>query len=102
VDDDQVKRTIEELEVALGQEALLAAEQSLAEDDPVFLKRFRAQYRAEIATVITVFTLLATGTVLLTVGFATASWAAWTAGVLAFLASFAVDEHHKHTVRRTL
>jgi small-conductance mechanosensitive channel len=100
VDDDQVKRTIEALEVALADEALVGVEQGLAQDDPVFLKRFHAHYRAEIATVVTVFVLLATGAVLLTVGVATTSWVVWVAGVVAFLASFAVDEHHKHSVRR--
>jgi hypothetical protein len=100
VDDEQVKRTIEELELSLAQETLVVVEQGLAQDDPAFLKRFHAHYRAEIATVITVFILLASGAVLLTVGVATASWAIWVAGVVAFLASFAVDEHHKHAVRR--
>ena len=88
MDDDQVKRTIEELE------------QGLTEDDPAFLKRYRALYRAEIATVISVFLLLASGTVLLTVGLATISWPTWIAAIVAFAASFIIDEHHKRTLRR--
>lgn len=86
---DQVSRTIQEVE------------QRLAHDDPALMKRFQAVQRAEIATALTVFLLLAGGAVLLTVGFATLSWPTWIAGVLALLASFAVDEHHQHTLRRT-
>jgi Protein of unknown function (DUF3040) len=101
MNDDQVSRRIEELERALAQDAIEKVEHDLACDDPAFTKRFRALHRAEIATVLTVFVLLAAGAVLLTVGFATRSWPTWIAGVLAFLASFAVDEHHKHALRRT-
>jgi hypothetical protein len=89
MDDDQVERTIAEVE------------RGLAHDDPALLKRFRAVHRAEIATVIAVFSLLATGTVLLTVGLAIISWPAWVTGILAFAASIAIDEHHKRSLRRT-
>jgi hypothetical protein len=101
VNEDQVSRRIEELERALVQDTLEEVEQRLAQDDSAFVQRFRAVHRAEIATVVTVFVLLATGTVLLTVGFATLSWPTWIGGVLSFLAAFAVDEHHKHILRRT-
>ena len=101
MDDDQVKRTIEELERALAQDTILGFEQGLAHDDPAFMRRFRAVHRAEIATVITVFLCLASGTVLLTLGLATTSWPAWIGGLVAFAAAFAVDEHHKHTQRQT-
>jgi hypothetical protein len=86
--DDQVSRAIEEIEVGL------------AHDDPAFVRRVRALRRAEIGTVITVFLLLAAGTVLLTVGVATASSIAWGAGLLSFLASFVIDGHHKHALQR--
>jgi urea transporter len=89
MDDDQVERTIAEFE------------QGLAQDDPAFMKRFRAQYRAEITTVVAVFLLLACGTVLLAVGLATISWPTWIAGLVAFAASIAIDEHHKRALRRT-
>ncbi|HEY3142106.1 MAG TPA: DUF3040 domain-containing protein [Acidimicrobiales bacterium] len=88
MNDDQVRRTIEELEG------------SLACDDPALLKRFRALRRADIVNVLSVFALIAAGTVLLTVGLATRSWPLWTVGVAAFLTSFVVDEHHKRTLRR--
>lgn len=101
MDDDQVERTIEELEQALAQDTIMAFEKGLAEGDPAFMKRFRALQRAEIATVVTVCLLLASGTVLLTIGLATISWPAWIAGVAAFAASFAIDEHHKRALRRS-
>ena len=88
MNDDQVRRTIDELEGVL------------AYDDPALLKRFRAVRRADIATVLSVFMLIAAGTVLLTAGLATRSWPLWTVGVSAFLTSFFVDEHHKRTLRR--
>lgn len=89
MDDDLVARNIE------------ALERGLARDDPAFTRRIRCLYRAEVATVISVCLLLAGGTVLLATGLAIGSWAVWIAGVVAFLACFAVDEHHKCTVRRT-
>lgn len=96
MNEDQVRRTIEELERGLTQEAIEDVEQGLADDDPAFVKRAHDFYRAETRTVLAVFLLLALGAVLLTVGVATFSWMAWTAGLLAFLASFLVSERHKH------
>lgn len=100
MDDDQVRRAIEELERGLTQAAIDEAEQALAHDDPALVKRTRAFYRAEVRTALAVFLLLATGAVLLTVGVSTLSWPAWVAGLVAFLASFAANEHHKHVLRR--
>ncbi|HYZ97524.1 MAG TPA: DUF3040 domain-containing protein [Acidimicrobiales bacterium] len=76
-------------------------EQGLVQDDPAFVQRLRALYRAEIAAVVTVFLLLAGGAVLLTVGLATLSWPIWVAGVSALLASVVVDEHHRRVVERS-
>ncbi|HMG41913.1 MAG TPA: DUF3040 domain-containing protein [Acidimicrobiales bacterium] len=76
-------------------------EQCLDADDPAFLRRFDAVCRADLANVIIVFTLLAVGVVCLTVGLATTSWPAWALGLIAFAACFAVDGHHKQTLRRT-
>jgi hypothetical protein len=87
MDDRQVNRAIANIE------------QGLAQDDPTFVRRCRTIYRSEMATVITVFVLLAAGAVLLTVGAATTSWGLWVAGVVAFLASYGVDEHPKHWMR---
>jgi hypothetical protein len=86
---DQVSRSIQELEGWLGH------------DDPKFLKRFRALRRAEVATVLSVFLLIAGGAVLLTLGLATRSWPAWCGGMISLLTSIVVDEHHKHALRRT-
>jgi hypothetical protein len=88
MDDDHVSGAIERIE------------QGLAHEDPAFVQRVRALHRAEIGTAVTVFVLLATGTVLLTVGLATPSWFAWGAGLVALLVAVLVDEHHKHTLRR--
>lgn len=96
--DDDLGPEIERLERSLVRDELAAIEHHLADDDPAFLQRFSATWRAEMATAIAVFALLATGVICLTVGLATASWPVWLAGVGAFAASFAVDEHHKHTL----
>jgi hypothetical protein len=52
-------------------------------------------------TVLSVLGLLAVGAVLLTVGLATLSWPVWSAGLGALAVSVLVDEHHKHTLRRS-
>jgi Protein of unknown function (DUF3040) len=97
--DDEVRRTIDQLERALVRDALEGVEQCLAHDDPAFVRRFHHRCRAEMASAIGVFLLLAVGAVLMTVGFATLSWPAWVAGVLAFLASFGVNAHHDRIIR---
>jgi hypothetical protein len=86
-DDDRFSNAIDEIE------------RGLLHDDPAFVARINALRRSEIGTAITVFVLLASGAVLMTVGFATLSWLAWAAGLLAFLTSFVVDGHHKHVFR---
>jgi Protein of unknown function (DUF3040) len=103
MNDDQVSRTIEELERALRRgevEAIGEVERGLAREDPAFVRRFRGLCRAEAAMAIAVFGLLAAGAVLLTVGLATVSWPSWVAGVAAFLASFGVNHHHDRMVGR--
>lgn len=88
MNDDQVARTIEEIERALVQE------------DPVFLRRVRHLQRREAATVLSVFALLAVGAVLLTVGLATLSWVVWCGGLVSLAAAAAVDQHHQAQLRR--
>jgi hypothetical protein len=88
MNDEQVRRALDEIE------------QTLCQEDPAFVRRVKAMRRAEIGTVFTVAFLLVTGAVLLTVGLATLSWMAWGGGLLALLTSVLVDEHHKHAVRR--
>jgi hypothetical protein len=89
MNDDQVSHTIDEIE------------SGLLHDDGAFVRRWRALRRTDIGTAVTVVVLLAAGAALLTFGLATSSWIAYATGMLAFLTSFAVDEHHKHVLRRT-
>ena len=88
MNDDPVTRAIDEIERALRR------------DDPAFLHRVQQLQRREMANVLTVLTLLASGAVLLTVGLATVSWPIWGAGLIALVASVLVDEHHKHSLDR--
>ena len=97
--DDEVRRTIDQLERSLVRDALADVERCLTQDDPAFVRSFRHRCRLELATAVGVFLLLALGAVLLTVGFATLWWPAWIAGVLAFLASFAVNAQHERILR---
>jgi hypothetical protein len=76
-------------------------ERELRSEDPAFVRRVHAIRRAEVANAFTVVALLASGAVLLAVGLATFSWAVWCAGVVALLASIAVDERHKRVLRRS-
>jgi Protein of unknown function (DUF3040) len=99
--DDEVRRTIDELERALTREAIEEVEHGLARDDPAFVRRVRNHCRAEMATAMSVFLLLATGAVLMTVGLATPSWPTWLAGILAFLASFGANALHERTLHRS-
>jgi hypothetical protein len=88
MDDDQVTRTLDEIERALRQ------------DDPALLQRVSHLQRQELATFLAVVSLLAAGAVLLTVGLATLSWPVWGAGLGTLVASVLVDEYHKHSLKR--
>ena len=61
----------------------------------------RAMFRTDYATYLTVFALIATGARLFTVGLATLSWAAWSAGLLTMLAATLLDAHHRRALQRT-
>jgi hypothetical protein len=98
--DDEVGRELQRLERDLVSDALGVIEHGLACDDPAFLRRFHAVRRAEIANVVSVITLLVIAVACLAVGVATASWQPWVAGFVVFFACFAVDEHHRSTLRR--
>jgi hypothetical protein len=99
--DDEVRRTIDELERALTRQAIEEVERGLADDDPAFVRRVRKHCRIECATALAVFLLLATGAVMLTVGLATPSWPIWMGGIMAFLGSFAVNALHERTLQRS-
>jgi hypothetical protein len=88
MNDDHVARAIDDIE------------RTLRHDDPAFLQRVRHLQRREAANVLSVFTLLTVGAVLLTVGLATLSWPIWSAGAVALVVSVLVDEHYKHSLGR--
>jgi hypothetical protein len=98
--DDEVRRTIDDLERLLLADAIEEVEQHLAADDPELVHRVRQWYRVEVATAIAVFALLAIGAVLLTVGIATASWGGWFGGLGAFAGAFAVNAVRDRMARR--
>ena len=100
MDDARVGREIDELERGLIRDQIREIEQDLDHDDPEFVQRIRRLHRAEIVNTLTVSVLLVVGAVAITVGLATLSWPIWGCGVIAFLATFAVDHHYHHTVRR--
>lgn len=60
----------------------------------------RRLQRIDTASVLTVFALLATGSVLVTVGAATSTIAAGAAGVLAMAAACLIDRRHQRALRR--
>jgi hypothetical protein len=74
-------------------------EAALRRDDPAVSKRLRALEPESPLHVGVVFTLLAIGAVLLTIGVATLSLAVWFAGVAAFAASFLVDRRRQRRHR---
>jgi Protein of unknown function (DUF3040) len=86
-DDDHVSRAIEEIERALRAE------------DPSFMRRSRDLDQRPAITVVAVLSLLAASAVLLSVGLATASAAPWYVGVVAYGASFLVDQRFKRHQR---
>ena len=83
MDDDQVVRKIDELERALRR------------DGPELSKRLNQLQRRDRWNEVTVCSLLTLSAVLLATALATLSPAAGGAGVVAFLASFLVDQRHQ-------
>ena len=73
-------------------------ERALLGEDPTLPERMRALERTDTLNVFVVFSLLATGAVLLTVGLATLSFGVWTTGVAALVMSALVDQGHKRTL----
>lgn len=86
MNDDQVRRHIEEIE------------RGLLADDAAFVGRLRGLWRVEIASVALVVVLLFGGAVLLTVGLATFSLPVWSAGLLALVTAIVIDEHRRRSV----
>jgi hypothetical protein len=81
-------------------DAINDIELRLLHDDPALVRRFRRLQRARVANTFTVVALLVVSAVLLPVGLATRSPHAWVAGVLAFLAAFAVDGRYQRRLGR--
>ena len=88
VGDDPLRRQINDLERALWRE------------DPTLMLQVRRRHRIDPASVMTVFALLAAGSVLVTVGAATSTIAAGAAGVLAMAAACLIDRLHQRALRR--
>ena len=87
-DDDPLRRQINDVERALWR------------DDPTLMLHVRRLQRLDTASVLTVFALLATGSVLVTVGAATSTITAGGAGIIAMAAACLIDRRHKRTLRR--
>jgi hypothetical protein len=79
MNNDRLVRQLEEIEHALTR------------DDPRLVQRFRRLGRRDTITTLIVGVLLAVGTVFLTHGIATLSFATWVIGVAAFIACFVAD-----------
>jgi protein-S-isoprenylcysteine O-methyltransferase Ste14 len=79
-------------------EALGEIERALLAEDPAFAHRVNGTRRREAIHVVVVFVLLASGAVLLTVGFATNAFVPWSLGVAALLAAVLIDDHHRRAV----
>lgn len=84
----------------LVDQALCEIEVGLRQDDPEFERRMQQVVRADIGNAVAVFTLLAAGAVLLVVGLATQSAAAWIGGFAALFGSLLVDHHYQRRVER--
>ena len=75
-------------------------ERALSRADPTLPRRMRALERADTLNVFVVFSLLATGAMLLTAGLATFSLGLWSAGGAALVISVLVDRWHQRRLRR--
>lgn len=87
MDDEQVSGVIDEMERALLVE------------DPAFVHRVQTAERSEAVNFLAVFVLLGVGTVLLTIGLATAEVIPWSAGLAALVGAVLVDVHHRRRLR---
>jgi fatty acid desaturase len=87
MNEEQVSAAIDEMERALQVE------------DPGLVRRVHALRRADVVNCVTVFALLAVGTVLLTVGLATVAWLPWSIGLIALVVAVAIDAHHQRALR---
>jgi Protein of unknown function (DUF3040) len=88
VNDEQVRAAAAEIE------------RELRVDDPAFVRRVHAVWRADAYVVVTVFLLLAAGAVLLTVGVATVALVPWSLGLASLVGAVIVDHHHKKALRK--
>jgi hypothetical protein len=88
VEDDPLHRQVNDLERALWRA------------DPTLMLRVRRLQRLDAAVVVTVFALLAAGSVLLTVGAATSTITAGGAGISAMAGACLINRRHQRTLRR--
>jgi hypothetical protein len=76
-------------------------EQALWREDPAFMSQVRRLQRVDTAYVLTIYALLAAGSVLFTVGVATSTIVAGGVGVLAMAAACLIDRRHQRALRRS-
>jgi hypothetical protein len=76
-------------------------ERALWCEDPTFLLHVRRLQRVDTAYVLTVFALLAAGSVLVTIGAATSSSASGCVGAIAMVAACLIDRRRGQTLRRS-
>lgn len=88
--DDLLRRQIDDVELAFRRE------------DPAFVRRFRRLQRSETLRVLRVFSFIAVGAVLMTVGLATSSIVASSLGIAAMLTGCLVEIRHRRVFRRWL
>ena len=79
---------------------LAEIERALRREDPTFLKRLRRLRCNEVVNVLTVFGLLASGAVLVTVGLATASVTVCSIAITAMLTACFIDRRYHQALRR--
>jgi hypothetical protein len=75
-------------------------ERVLLRDDPALARRLRKLDQTDMRHDAVVFSLLAASALLLAVGVATLSPAAWLAGACAYFSSFAVDIGHERKLQQ--
>jgi hypothetical protein len=91
MNNDQLDRQIDEID---------EIERTLLRNDPSFARRLRKLDQAHKRHDTVVFSLLAASALLLAVGVATLSLAAWIAGVCAYFSSYAVDTRHERKLQQ--
>jgi hypothetical protein len=88
IEDDPLRRQINDIERVLWH------------DDPTLMLRIRRLQRLDTASVLTVFALMAIGSVLVTVGAATSTITVGGSGLIAMVAACLINRRHQRTLRQ--